>query len=89
MVRWCWEVWAKCREKVEDDPYYAPGDFIGLNGLERTYEKELRGVKGIRIWLRDAHGRKQGRYENGAMDQPYKVGQDLTTSLDIDFAGLW
>jgi penicillin-binding protein 2 len=72
------------REKVEDDPYYAPGDFIGLNGLERTYEKELRGVKGIRIWLRDAHGRKQGRYENGAMDQPYKVGQDLTTSLDID-----
>lgn len=72
------------RETVEEDPYYSPGDLIGLNGLERTYENELRGEKGIKIWLRDAHGRKQGRYENGAKDQAYRAGKDITTTLDID-----
>lgn len=72
------------REKVEDDPYYSPGDFIGLNGLEKTYEQQLRGFKGVRIWLRDSRGRKQGRYKDGALDQPYRVGKDLTTTLDVD-----
>ena len=69
---------------VESNPYYQPGDFIGLNGLEKTYEEQLRGEKGVKIWLRDAHGRKQGRYENGAKDQLYVAGKDITTTLDID-----
>ena len=54
---------------IEEDDYYQPGDYIGKLGVERSYEKELRGVKGIQILLRDAHGRVQGRYRNGELDQ--------------------
>ena len=42
---------------VEADEYYQPGDYIGKLGIERSYEKQLRGEKGIQILLRDAHGR--------------------------------
>ena len=48
---------------IEKDDYYQPGDYIGKLGIERYYEKELRGVKGEHILLRDARGRIQGSYQ--------------------------
>lgn len=30
---------------IEDDDYYQPGDYIGKLGIEKYYEKELRGEK--------------------------------------------
>ena len=45
---------------IENDDYYQPGDYIGKLGIERSYEKQLRGEKGVKILLRDAHGRIQG-----------------------------
>ncbi|MCQ2207948.1 MAG: penicillin-binding protein 2 [Paludibacteraceae bacterium] len=72
------------KKQQDNDNYYQPGDFIGLGGLERTYEKYLRGQKGVKIWLRDAHGRKKGRYEEGAKDVPFVAGSDITTTIDID-----
>ena len=39
---------------IEEDDYYIPGDYIGKLGVERSYEKQLRGEKGIQILLRDA-----------------------------------
>ena len=47
---------------IEEDDYYQAGDYIGKLGVERSYEKQLRGEKGIQILLRDAHGRIQGKY---------------------------
>ena len=35
-------------------------------GVEKSYEKQLRGEKGVQIMLRDAHGRIQGSYMNGS-----------------------
>ena len=52
---------------IEDDDYYQPGDYIGKLGLEKAYEKELRGQKGVKIMLRDARGRIQGSYQNGKL----------------------
>ena len=49
---------------IEDDNYYQPGDYIGKLGVEKYYEKELRGEKGVQILLRDARGRIQGKYMN-------------------------
>lgn len=66
------------------DHFYIPGDYAGQNGIEQTYEKYLRGEKGVRIFLRDAHGRVKGRYENGDLDVESKPGKDLTLSIDID-----
>ncbi len=31
----------------KENDYYEPGDYVGHNGLEKTYEKFLRGSKGI------------------------------------------
>lgn len=68
---------------LEVDEYYARGDYAGRDGLERTYEKELRGEKGVEILMRDSKGRIQGRYQDGALDKTAKAGTDLYTTLDI------
>ena len=73
---------------IDKDDYYQPGDYIGKLGVERTYEKQLRGEKGVQILLRDAHGRIQGKYQNGKYDHRPKAGKDLTLSLDIDLQAL-
>ena len=73
---------------IEQDDYYQPGDYIGKQGVERSYEKQLRGEKGIQIMLRDAHGRVQGSYKNGALDRSPKPGKNLTLSIDLELQAL-
>jgi penicillin-binding protein 2 len=73
---------------IEDDDYYQPGDYIGKLGVEKSYEKELRGEKGVQILLRDAHGRIQGKYKNGAYDRRPVPGKSLTLSLDVKLQAL-
>jgi penicillin-binding protein 2 len=67
---------------VEKDPYYNSGDYIGISGIEKAYEKELRGKKGVSLYLVDALNRVKGEYENGRMDTSAVKGNDLKTSLD-------
>jgi penicillin-binding protein 2 len=50
---------------IERDPYYSSGDYSGRDGIERTYEKQLRGEKGLTILMRDARGRIQGSFQHG------------------------
>src|SRR5574344_126946 len=73
---------------VEKDEYYSPGDFIGKQGVERSYEQELRGVKGVEVLLRDARGRIQGNYRNGAFDRKPVPGKNLTLSIDTKLQAL-
>lgn len=73
---------------IEDDDYYQQGDYIGKQGVERSYEKQLRGVKGVQIMLRDAHGRIQGSYQNGRFDTKPVAGKDLTLSIDLNLQAL-
>ena len=73
---------------IEDDPYYQPGDYIGKLGVERFYEKQLRGEKGVQILLRDAHGRVQGKYQNGKYDSRPKPGKNLTLGIDLKLQAL-
>ena len=73
---------------VERDSYYEPGDYIGKQGVERSYETELRGVKGVEILLRDARGRIQGHYQNGEHDRRPIPGKDLTLSIDAKLQAL-
>ena len=69
---------------IEDDEYYQAGDYIGKLGVERSYETQLRGEKGVQILLRDAHGRIQGQYQDGRFDRKPRPGHDLTLGIDID-----
>ena len=73
---------------IEEDDYYQPGDYIGKLGVEKYYEKELRGEKGVQIMLRDAHGRIQGSYRHGKFDRRPVAGRDLTLSLDVKLQAL-
>ena len=72
------------RRDIEKDDYYRSGDYIGKQGIEKSYEKYLRGEKGVEILLRDAHGRIQGHYMDGKLDRPSVPGKNLKLGIDID-----
>ncbi|MDR1343840.1 MAG: penicillin-binding protein 2, partial [Tannerellaceae bacterium] len=72
------------KRDIEKDNYYVQGDYSGRSGVERSYENVLRGEKGVEILLRDAHGRTQGKYENGRHDVNPVSGKNITLSVDID-----
>lgn len=76
------------KKDIENDEYYKRGDYIGKQGIERSYEKQLRGGKGVEILLRDVHGRIQGRYMDGAMDVRSTPGKNLRLGLDIKLQAL-
>lgn len=72
------------KRDIEKDDYYIRGDYIGKQGIERSYETYLRGEKGVEVLLRDAHGRIQGHYMDGQLDRPSIPGKNLTLGIDID-----
>lgn len=76
------------QKKIDKDPYYSRGDYIGTQGLEASYEEALRGEKGTEVLLRDAYGRIQGKYRDGALDTLPIAGKDLTLGLDIELQQL-
>jgi penicillin-binding protein 2 len=69
---------------TEKDPYYKEGDYLGISGIEKTYEKVLRGKKGLRIMMVDVHNREKGSYMNGLYDTLAIPGKPLTTTIDAD-----
>ena len=68
---------------IDRDDYYARGDYSGRDGLEKTYELQLRGEKGVEVLMRDSRGRMQGSYQDGKLDRTAKAGTDLHTTIDI------
>jgi len=69
---------------IERDPYYKMGDYIGMNGLEKSYEPLLRGKKGIKIKLVDVHNREMGSYQDGKYDSSAVPGKNITISIDAE-----
>ena len=69
---------------LENDAYYSQGDYIGVSGIEKTYESWLRGSKGIKKFLVDVHNRIQGGFLGGVEDVPAQIGKNLVSSIDID-----
>lgn len=62
---------------------YRLGDLIGQMGLEKQYEKLLRGKDGIRYLEVDAHGRVAGVPKDMPSTEPVP-GRNIRTSLDLD-----
>ncbi len=69
---------------IKKDSYCKMGDYIGKSGVERFYEKILRGRKGVNIQLVDVHNRVVGAFRNGELDTMAVVGSNLTLSIDAD-----
>ena len=71
-------------EKTIEDKYYKPGDYIGISGIEKSYETELRGKKGLKVMMVDVFNREKGNFGGGKFDSASVAGKDLFTSLDAD-----
>ena len=68
--------------QIDKNPYYSMGDLIGKQGVELSYEEELRGVKGIKFIQKDRFNRDIGPYKDGIYDTIPKQGKDITISID-------
>lgn len=63
------------------------GDIIGVSGLQKTYDKELRGSTGNRVFLAeraDPPGTGRATNANIVADFPDVPGQSLSTTIDED-----
>ncbi|MBK3518591.1 penicillin-binding protein 2 [Carboxylicivirga sp. N1Y132] len=69
---------------LKKDNYYSQGDYVGISGIEQTYEHKLRGKKGVKFMLVDVHGREKGAFRGGKGDTAAIAGKNITLSLDIE-----
>lgn len=66
------------------DRYYRSGDYIGVSGIEKTYEENLRGRKGVEIFLVDVHNNIKGSYADGRYDTVSVPGANLWSTIDLN-----
>lgn len=71
------------KEEIEEDRFYRPGDQIGRAGIERYYEKQLRGQKGIKYIVTSALNNAIESYADGKYDTLAQQGPALHLGLDI------
>ncbi len=72
------------RRDMERNPYYKMGDYIGKSGVEKAYENQLRGKKGMKIKMVDVFNREKGSYMNGKYDTLAVPGNDLYLTIDAE-----
>ena len=68
---------------LKNNPYYKEGDYIGISGIEKAYEDQLRGQKGVKLLLKDVHNNIQGSFDDGKFDIKSQAGKNLQSSIDI------
>ena len=66
------------------DRYYRSGDYIGVSGIEKSYEEKLRGRKGVEIFLVDVHNNIKGSYADGRYDTVAVPGANLWSTIDLN-----
>lgn len=69
---------------IKKSNYYQLGDYIGISGIERSYEEVLRGRRGVKNIMVDVFNREQGSFENGKYDTVAIPGEKLVASLDYE-----
>lgn len=67
---------------IKKNPYYNSGDLIGKQGVEESYEHELRGIKGVKYIQKDKFNREIGSYKDGKFDTIAQQGEDITLTID-------
>jgi penicillin-binding protein 2 len=70
-------------QKHEEEGYEM-GDYAGMTGLEKQYEKVLMGQRGVNRFLRDNKGKIQEPFEKGQFDTMAVAGRNLYTTMDVD-----
>ena len=67
---------------LDSSNYYIQGDLIGTSGIEKSYEKDLRGVKGYKLKLYDVNGISVGKFNDGIEDKLVSNGRNIKISID-------
>ncbi len=68
---------------LSENPYYSIGDYIGISGIEKSYEEVLRGRKGVKVMMVDVHNREKGSFRNGEFDTVAIPGRNIWSSIDM------
>ena len=69
---------------LKKDDYYRLGEIIGRQGIEKSYEKALRGSKGKRFLQKDRFNRILGPYKESIYDIQPEPAKDVQLTLDSD-----
>lgn len=72
------------RQELKKDKFYKAGDYIGKSGIEKYYERLLRGNKGMKTIEVDVHNREKGSYNNGKYDTLAIPGKNIVLGLDAE-----
>jgi penicillin-binding protein 2 len=75
---------SKTQLEKSTEGYYEQGDLVGISGLEDSYEKYLRGTKGVRYIMKDVRGVEKGPYRDGEQDVVSMPGENLYCSIDLE-----
>ncbi len=70
--------------EVDEDPFYRNGNNIGRTGIEKFYEKQFRGRKGIKYVIRSANMDDIGSYADGIYDTIAKQAPAIKLGVDIE-----
>ncbi|PDH52903.1 MAG: penicillin-binding protein 2 [Cryomorphaceae bacterium MED-G14] len=70
--------------EIDTNPYYRAGEMIGRQGLEKSYEKVLRGKKGVKYFQKDKFNRIISKYKNGIYDSLMIPAKNIDVTLDIE-----
>ena len=68
---------------IQNHPHYQMGDLIGKAGIDKSYEKELRGKAGVKYVMVDNHNRVKGPFAEGRFDTLAQPGSDVHATIDI------
>ena len=66
------------KEELEKNPEYSSTSLIGKTGLEKRYEKELKGKDGIEIYITDSEGNKK----NTIIKKEKVDGENIKITID-------
>jgi len=70
-------------DEIEKDEFYRPGSNIGRAGLEKYYENDLRGYKGVKYVVTSALNNAIESYAGGKYDTTAVQAAPLTLGLDM------
>jgi penicillin-binding protein 2 len=71
------------KREMDKNPDYRRGDYIGKSGIEKSYENELRGTRGVKYVFRDNLGVERNVAE-GELDIAAVEGTDLIATIDAE-----
>jgi penicillin-binding protein 2 len=75
---------SKGQLEKQEEPYYRQSDYIGQSGIEKVYENELRGKRGIKFIMQNVAGVYKGAWKNGELDTMAVAGDNLYSGIDLE-----